>query len=197
MLLTKEEYEVKVRTLDQKDLTSFLMCEGFLVKEVACPGCNKLMSFAKFANNKDEYAWRCYSNQCTKKKAYRNLRLGSFFEGFNISLRDAMKVVLKYGVKQPLHSIKLSLDLPDRTIDRVIKEFKKRIPKDDFTHDKLGGPGVIVQVDETMLNHSVKAHRGRAPGNRTDALCMIEYGKERGRTHRLFLTRRRQRLCQF
>lgn len=39
----------------------------------------------------------------------------------------------------------------------------------------MGGPGKIVQVDETALNHSVKAHRGRAPLNKTDALCIIEY----------------------
>jgi len=38
----------------------------------------------------------------------------------------------------------------------------------------LGGPGRIVQVDETMLNFKVKSHRGRSSTNHTDALCIVE-----------------------
>lgn len=40
---------------------------------------------------------------------------------------------------------------------------------------KFSGLSVIVHVDKTMLNHSVKAHRGRTPHNRTDTLCIVEY----------------------
>jgi hypothetical protein len=38
----------------------------------------------------------------------------------------------------------------------------------------LRGPGILVGVDETALNHKIKAHRGRAPRNKTDALCIVE-----------------------
>ena len=38
----------------------------------------------------------------------------------------------------------------------------------------LGGPGVLVQIDETMLNHKVKAHRGRSPKEQTWALGMVD-----------------------
>lgn len=48
------------------------------------------------------------------------------------------------------------------------------MPATDFSVDKLGGPGLIVEVDETMLNFKCKSHRGRTANNRTDALCIVE-----------------------
>ncbi|KCZ76675.1 hypothetical protein H311_02322 [Anncaliia algerae PRA109] len=38
----------------------------------------------------------------------------------------------------------------------------------------LGGVGSIVNIDETMINHKVKAHRGRAPHNQTWLLCIVD-----------------------
>ncbi|MGL5707435.1 MAG: transposase [Aeromonas sp.] len=49
-----------------------------------------------------------------------------------------------------------------------------RMPSPDFGINKLGGPGKVVQIDETMLNFKCKSHRGRSPKNRTDALCIVE-----------------------
>ncbi|KAI5153064.1 hypothetical protein ENBRE01_3128 [Enteropsectra breve] len=36
---------------------------------------------------------------------------------------------------------------------------------------------MIVQVDETMLNHAVKNHRGRSSFNKIDALVIVELNK--------------------
>jgi transposase-like protein len=38
----------------------------------------------------------------------------------------------------------------------------------------LGGPGAIIQVEETMLNYKCKSHRWRSPANKTDAMCIVE-----------------------
>ncbi|KCZ78206.1 hypothetical protein H311_00769 [Anncaliia algerae PRA109] len=40
----------------------------------------------------------------------------------------------------------------------------------------MGGPGFIVQIDLTMLNYKCENHRGRSPGNKTDAMCIVEVG---------------------
>ncbi|KCZ79342.1 hypothetical protein H312_03264 [Anncaliia algerae PRA339] len=45
----------------------------------------------------------------------------------------------------------------------------------DFRTNNAGGPGKIVQVDETMLNYKCKSHRGRSSRNKSDALCIVEY----------------------
>jgi hypothetical protein len=47
--------------------------------------------------------------------------------------------------------------------------------KPDFRNNKLGDPGVIVKLDETMLNFKRKSHRGSAYTNKTDAFCIVEY----------------------
>jgi hypothetical protein len=45
---------------------------------------------------------------------------------------------------------------------------------DNFNGRKFGGPGSIVQVDETMMNFKCKSHRGRSPDNRADAIYIVE-----------------------
>jgi len=39
---------------------------------------------------------------------------------------------------------------------------------------RLGGPGVIVQVDETKINFNAKAHRGLGPSTACWALCIVD-----------------------
>ncbi|KCZ79296.1 hypothetical protein H312_03311 [Anncaliia algerae PRA339] len=61
---------------------------------------------------------------------------------------------------------------------KIIKLFKEKIPKTDFSNNKLGGPGAIVQIDETMLNIKCKSHRGRSSANKTDSISIVECTKE-------------------
>ncbi|KCZ80017.1 hypothetical protein H312_02574 [Anncaliia algerae PRA339] len=44
----------------------------------------------------------------------------------------------------------------------------------NFENNKLGGPGLIVQIDESMLNFKCKSHRDKAVSNKTNALCIVE-----------------------
>jgi transposase-like protein len=66
------------------------------------------------------------------------------------------------------------MDVSVNTCEKVISKLVSLIPPPDFSNDKLGGPGSIVQIDETMLNYKCKSHRGRSPSNRTDSLCIVE-----------------------
>ncbi|KAG0442783.1 hypothetical protein DMUE_0007 [Dictyocoela muelleri] len=61
-----------------------------------------------------------------------------------------------------------------RTVYRVISEFNKLIPVENFLNNKMGGPGRLIQIDETMLNFKAKSHRCRSPSNRTFAICIVE-----------------------
>ncbi|KCZ78978.1 hypothetical protein H312_03640, partial [Anncaliia algerae PRA339] len=51
---------------------------------------------------------------------------------------------------------------------------KNLFPQPNFNNNKLKGPGLHVEIDETMLNFKCKSHRGRSPHNRTDALVIAE-----------------------
>ena len=69
---------------------------------------------------------------------------GLFFEGFSVPIRRILKIMLKYSVRQSVHSIARSLDISRRTLDKIIDSFRLSIPAPDFSEDKLGGPWKIV-----------------------------------------------------
>jgi hypothetical protein len=85
-----------------------------------------------------------------------------------------MKVTIRWSEDIPQGRTVSRLGIDHRTYKKIIQKILNLV-RFDFSDDKLGGPNMIVQIDETALNHSVKAHRGRAPNNKTDALCIVEF----------------------
>ncbi|KAG0426515.1 hypothetical protein DMUE_5963, partial [Dictyocoela muelleri] len=77
------------------------------------------------------------------------------------------------AVRQPVYSIKKSLDISESAIQSILNNLKKILPKCDFHENKLGDPGVLVQIDETMLNAKAKSHRRRSSLNRSDCICIV------------------------
>lgn len=57
----------------------------------------------------------------------------------------------------------------------MINKLIDKIPNPTFLNNKLGGVCCIVHIEETILNHKYKSHRGRTSPNKADALCIIEY----------------------
>jgi hypothetical protein len=63
------------------------------------------------------------------------------------------------------------------TVISIFNKFIEKLPTIDFSLNKLGGLGKVVQTDETKLNFKCKSHSGRLPSNKTDALCIVELGE--------------------
>lgn len=100
---------------------------------------------------------------------------------------------ITYYTRQPTHNINLS----ERSILKILKKLKNKILETDFSDSKLGGPSVIVQIDETMLNHSIEVHRGRSPTTLADTLYIVEYGDIHNRCFaRIISINRYQQLCR-
>ncbi|KCZ77351.1 hypothetical protein H311_01641, partial [Anncaliia algerae PRA109] len=93
---------------------------------------------------------------------------------FRVKISYILRVLFKYSAKQNEYSIKNSLNLDDLTVEKILKKIKNLFPQPNFNDNKLGGPGLHVEIDETMLNFKCKSHRGRSPHNRTDALVIAE-----------------------
>ncbi|KAG0421195.1 hypothetical protein DMUE_6306, partial [Dictyocoela muelleri] len=153
----------------------FLFDNKYLNKEYFCESCHSSCVLRAYKRNKDRFAWRCLTPNCKNYKKYFSIRKGSFFENINISIREVLKIILFYIAKMPKYSIINYLNYSRRTIEKVINKLVVRIPNPDFSSNKMGGVGKIIQVDETMLNYKVKSHRGRPAANKTDALCIIEF----------------------
>ena len=81
---------------------------------------------------KDGFGWRCANQRCPKRRTYRTIRAGSFFE------RSRITIIQMFQYLRDVCSTKLL-----------------------STPVELGGPGVIVQIDESLFNHKSKYNRGR------------------------------------
>ncbi|KCZ80992.1 hypothetical protein H312_01597 [Anncaliia algerae PRA339] len=172
---TPDELEQFIIKANNRALITFLMQNQYLCNEFICPSCGSCCKLVVYRKNVDGFAWRCLMNSCPKFRSYYSLRKNSFFDGLNIKMQYVLRILIKYGCRQTRHSIKTNLNISDATIVKVIKKLIGLIPPTDFFENKLGGPGCIVQIDETMLNFKCKSHRGRSPENRTDSLCIVEY----------------------
>ncbi|KCZ80953.1 hypothetical protein H312_01608 [Anncaliia algerae PRA339] len=137
----------------------YLMQKGILKKEMKCDSCLNYMSLHKYKKNRDKIAWRCCTKSCNKFKEYFSIRKNSFFEGFNCEIVFVLRVLIKYLSRQQSFSIIQYFQRDEGIIHKIIKKFKNIIPELNFEQNKLGGPGVIVQIDETMLNYKCKSHR--------------------------------------
>ncbi|KCZ76002.1 hypothetical protein H311_03007 [Anncaliia algerae PRA109] len=133
---------------------------------------NTKLSF--YTSNVDLWAWRCMNRACKDYLKYFIVRNNSFLMGLTLSLRNIIRVIIKFAVRQPLYSLNNSLDVDKNTVEKIIKKIKDLMPNPDFKDNKLGGPDVVVQIDETMLNFKIKSHRGRSALSKTDSLCIVE-----------------------
>lgn len=145
-----------------------------LPRNLACEGCGISMSINKYSKVNIGYAWRCANRTCLRFKTYVSIFKNSFFNDLNVDLRVSLGIIAKYALKIPRHCVVESLQISCNTVNKVIEKVISLIPATDFSSDKLGGPGKVVQIDETMLNYKCKSHRGRSPENRTDVLCIVE-----------------------
>ncbi|KAI5152076.1 hypothetical protein ENBRE01_2551 [Enteropsectra breve] len=168
-----EELEDVIAGQEPIALVHWMMEQRLLKNEKIC-ACGETCSFASYKRSVDECAWRCYNKRCNEYKKYVSIRSNSWFEKFSLSLRRILKIIFNYSIKQTRHSIISSTGMNKETVFKIINSLIELIPETDFSENKFGGPGMIIQIDETMLNHAVKNHRKCSPLNKTDALIIVE-----------------------
>lgn len=156
------------------ELIIYLQEERLLPRELKCETCGNFMSVNKYKKVSDGFAWRCAKKSCLSFKKYVSIRKNSFFSGFKASFQEILNILFLYACRVQKFSIVLMLPKCEPTIRKVIDKLIRKIPECDFSQNKLGGLGKIVQIDETMMNYKCKSHRGRSSENRTDSLCMVE-----------------------
>jgi hypothetical protein len=114
------------------------------------------------------------NTHCLNYKKYFSIRKKSFFEGFDVNLRDIVRIIIKFAIRSERFVINGGIDYDQKTVLKVINKLVEWLPIADCRDDKLGGPRFVVQIDETILNYKCKSHRGRLSSNKTDALCIVE-----------------------
>jgi transposase-like protein len=96
---------------------------------------------------------------------YREEALGK------IAFLMILKVLIRWSFNNNQADI---IEINSRTYKKIIKKFLNLVDVFDFKDDRLEGPGTVVQIDETAINHKLKGHWGWAPRNKKDAFCIVD-----------------------
>lgn len=173
--MSLDEFETALIRMNDATILEFLKYQNLIYSGMSCENCAASLELKAYKKVKDGLGWRCTNSCCTTYRKFTSIRKGSFFEGLNLSFLAVIKILIRWSCKQSQQTILNSMCIDTRTFKKVINKFLDIVALYDNHIEKLGGPGKIVQVDETGLNFKIKAHRGRAPNNKTDALCIVEF----------------------
>ena len=149
---------------EQDQLIHYMRSVGLLKWVVKCQFCNVDMVTCQYQRHKDAYAFRCMNRQCSGYKKYHSLRTETFFSQFSLSLAVILEVCYRWICDFKQTQILDQVAISKKSLVKLISKLRNQCS--EFLHRtpvKLGGDGVIVQIDESLMRHKPKYHRGRAP----------------------------------
>ena len=122
------------------------------------------MSWNKYSIGKDGFVWICYTSGCSEYKKTVSIRHGTVFYNSKLSLQCFIQVIYYWCTDFLEVQASNVLKISTRTIQELYGAFRLAC-KTYFDENPiiLGGPGVIIQIDESCFSHKVKFHRGRGP----------------------------------
>jgi transposase-like protein len=141
-------------------------------EDFACPKCERP---AKYSRVKGRRAYQC--NWCANQ-LYPTA--GTPFDRTRTSLRDWFYVMFLFTTTRngvAAKRVQREIGVTYKTAWRMCHEIRKYMSALD-TDDMLGGPGEVVEVDETFIGGRATGGKGRYAGNKPVVLGMLEKGGE-------------------
>jgi transposase-like protein len=124
-----------------------------------CVECRVQLSVIVVKDRSDGFKFRCSKCKCEK-----SLRYESVFAGSNLDIRDHFALFYMWAQDYDNRFAINELRLDKSTVCRWYKRFRDVGIEYSYRTGKIGGPGKMVEFDETCLVHQ-KHHRGQpAPG---------------------------------
>ena len=94
---------------------------------------------------------------------YRTIRAGSFFERSRITLDKWLYVTYIWSQGTKVNSVERQVQIGEKTVIQMFQYLRDVCPtKLLSTPVELGGPGVIVQIDESLFNQNTTEGDGPA-----------------------------------
>ncbi|KAG0424152.1 hypothetical protein DMUE_6107 [Dictyocoela muelleri] len=140
----------------------FLKDRGILRRIMYCDGCNGLMKKVIYKRNIDGLAWRCYRKSCSEFLKYVSIRKNSIFSDFKIPLGDCILICYWFFCGFLKKDLIKEFGIKKDVISKMYGKLRERISRDlEENPIRLGGEGVICQIDESMFHYKQKYHHGR------------------------------------
>jgi len=140
--------------------------------DFTCPGCDRP---AKFSRVKARRSYQC---QWCAHQVYPTA--GTPFDRTRTPLRDWFYVMFLFTTTRngvAAKRVERELGVTYKTAWRMCHEVRRYMATLD-SDDPLGGPGCIVQIDETYIGGYINAKEGTALSNKKVVLGMLESGGE-------------------
>jgi transposase-like protein len=137
-----------------------------------CPGCDRPAKFSRVNGR------RSYQCQWCAYQVYPTA--GTPFDRTRTPLRDWFFVMFQFCASRngvAAKEVERQLGVTYKTAWRMCHEIRKYMGQLD-SDDPLGGPGSIVEIDETLIGGSVSGMGSGYKGNKTCVVGMMERGGE-------------------
>ena len=136
-------------------ILSFLQTKRVLARDKQCPSCGATMDVQVRSDVSDGYRWRCPVLDCRKSVT---LRKGSFFEKSKIDLEKWLLLMHFWARQYPVTDAYGDIGVSEASSIQVYSWFRDvcshRLCSDPPI--KLGGPGKVVAIDESLFSHKPK-----------------------------------------
>ena len=116
--------------------------------------CNVAMVERPRKDVTDGYSWWC--PQCKTRKSIRE---GSFFSKSRLTLQKWLLMLLMWARDRPVTDAMDEAEVQSRTAVDIYQWFREVCTTKLLqTPIVLGGPGVVVQIDESLFRHKPKVY---------------------------------------
>ena len=139
------------------DGLQFLMKVGLINPPVFCEMCGAVLSKCIDEKLADGFYFRCPKSRC--RSSY-SIRHKSLFRSIMLSLDLVVMLAYMWCFNFSPKQIKRELDLPSQTISSYCKMFRELCSMEYHTTNKIGGPGIVIQIDESHM-FTRKSNKGR------------------------------------
>lgn len=124
---------------------------------------------------KDNSCWRCFNRACVKYKTTKSIREGSFFKMFRLSLSDIWTVVVLWLADIPACNVTQLYEIERKSVLSIFALLREAVSRDlDTNPVRLGGQGIVCQIDESHLAFRSKYGVGRVPNQQQWAFGIVD-----------------------
>ena len=137
---------------ETEELIDFLQQQHLLPSNMVCSSCNTPMTLRQKSDISDGCIFRCGSCKTTK-----SLRTGSFFSKSKLTLQQWLVLLYWWVREYPVTDAAEEAKVGGDTAIDVYQWFREvSSTKLIQTPIQLGGPGKVVQIDESLFRHKPK-----------------------------------------
>ena len=142
---------------DEKKAIEWCQQNMLLPKQRKCR-CGRQMSLRR-RSGRDSYNWHCTDHSCV---ASVSLRKGTWFEGAHINVGTALKLMYFWCFKFAVVDTAFHLSISPTTVVDWFNFLRELccVFISEHASEQIGGPGCIVEIDESKFGKS-KYNRGR------------------------------------